>query len=82
MTALVTPRLEVVADRDRLHAVVFCRDGDLHQLTWIELFGRSLVTEFQWHGAPLAALLQELGDGTRHVRRDVAAQTGDLPDEG
>ena len=37
VTALVTPRLEVVADRDALHAVCLGRDRDLDELTRGEL---------------------------------------------
>ena len=47
MPALVTPWLEVVADRDAFHPVRFGRDRDLHQLTWIELFCGCLVAELQ-----------------------------------
>jgi hypothetical protein len=32
------PRLEMVADRSAVHAVLFGEDGELDQLTRIELF--------------------------------------------
>ncbi len=49
MPAFVPPRLEVVADGDRLHAVRFGRDRDLDQLARVELLSGCLVAEFQVH---------------------------------
>ena len=48
MAALVTPRLEVVADRCAVHAVLFGRHGQLDELARRELLRRRLVSQFQF----------------------------------
>ena len=48
MPALVAPRLEVVADRRTVHAVLFGRDGQLDEFARGELLRRRLVSEFQF----------------------------------
>ena len=48
MAALVAPRLEVIADRRAVHAVLFSRNGQLDQFTRGELLRRRLVSEFEF----------------------------------
>ena len=62
MTAIVPPRLEVVADRHGIHAGLLGRNRDLDEFTWVELFGRCLEAEFELlrhllvlHSGPAAA---------------------------
>ena len=47
VAAVVAPRLEMVADGDRVHAVFLGRHGDLHQLAGRELLRRGLVSELE-----------------------------------
>jgi hypothetical protein len=55
--ALVPPGLEVVADRDALHAVLLRRDRDLDELSGVELLGAGLVSEGEGHGLILSRRL-------------------------
>ncbi|EUA89115.1 hypothetical protein I551_4406 [Mycobacterium ulcerans str. Harvey] len=48
MPTFVTPRLKVVADGGAVHAVRFGGRGKLDELTRRKLFGRCLVSEFQF----------------------------------
>jgi hypothetical protein len=41
----MTPGLEVITDEDRIEAQILGEAGELQQLCWSELFGRSLVTD-------------------------------------
>ena len=48
MTAFVPPRLEVIADRRAVHAVLFGRHGQLDEFPRRELLRRRLVSEFEF----------------------------------
>ena len=48
VSALVPPRLEVVADRRAVHAVLFGSDGQLDEFARRELLRRCLVSKFQF----------------------------------
>src|SRR5690606_36888973 len=43
----IAPGLEVIADRDRLEAVLLCLDRELHEFARTELLGGRLISQFQ-----------------------------------
>ena len=51
MAALMTPRLEMVADRRTVHAVLFGRHGQLDEFSRSKLLRRRFVSKIQFRHA-------------------------------